>query len=72
MGVPCLEAQRVHTEIIIPTLVYESESQQSCFHVEKLMRHSDIRTTMNIYGDAVTNDIRRASRKVARIALAVT
>ncbi len=35
-------------------------------------RHSDIRTTMNIYGDAVTDDIRRASREVARIALAVT
>jgi integrase len=39
---------------------------------QKLMRHSDIRTTMNIYGDAVTDDIRKASRKVARIALAVT
>jgi integrase len=36
---------------------------------QKLMRHSDIRTTMNIYGDAVTDDIRKASRKVARIAL---
>ena len=39
---------------------------------QKLMRHSDIRTTMNIYGDVVTDDVRTASRKVARIALAVT
>ena len=39
---------------------------------QKLMRHSDIRTTMNIYGDAVTDDLRTASHKVARIALAVT
>ena len=39
---------------------------------QKLMRHSDIRTTMNIYGDAVTDDLRTASHKVARMALAVT
>ena len=39
---------------------------------QKLMRHSDIRTTMNIYGDAVTDDIREASQKVARMALART
>ena len=39
---------------------------------QKLMRHSDIRTTMNIYGDAVTDDIREATQKVARMALART
>ena len=39
---------------------------------QKLMRHSDIRTTMNIYGDAVTDDIRKATQKVARMALART
>jgi integrase len=39
---------------------------------QKLMRHSDIRTTMNIYGDAVTEDIREASQKFARMALART
>jgi integrase len=39
---------------------------------QKLMRHSDIRTTMNIYGDAVTDDLRTASHRVARMALAVT
>ena len=36
---------------------------------QKLMRHADIRTTMNIYGDAVTDDMRQASEKVARIAI---
>jgi integrase len=36
---------------------------------QKLMRHSDIRTTMNIYGDAVTPDMREASGKVATLAL---
>jgi integrase len=36
---------------------------------QKLMRHSDIRTTMNIYGDAVTLDMREASGKVAMLAL---
>jgi len=38
---------------------------------QKLMRHSDIRTTMNIYGDVVTEDVREASQKVARIAVRV-
>ena len=36
---------------------------------QRLMRHSDIRTTMNIYGDAVTPDMREASGKVAMLAL---
>lgn len=36
---------------------------------QKLMRHSDIRTTMNIYGDAATPDMREASGKVAMLAL---
>jgi len=34
-----------------------------------MMRHADIRTTMNIFGDAATDDMREASEKVARIAL---
>ena len=33
---------------------------------QKLMRHSDIRTTMNIYGDAVTDDLRTASHSSDR------
>jgi integrase len=37
---------------------------------QKLMRHSDIRTTMNIYGDAVTEDMMEAHAKVVRMALA--
>jgi integrase len=36
---------------------------------QKLMRHSDIRTTMNIYGDAATPDMREASGKVAMLAI---
>jgi len=36
---------------------------------QKLMRHSDIRTTMNIYGDAATSDMRNAHEKVVRLAL---
>jgi integrase len=36
---------------------------------QKLMRHSDIRTTMNIYGDAATEDMREAHGKIVRLAL---
>jgi integrase len=36
---------------------------------QRLMRHADIRTTMNIYGDAVTDDMARAHGKVVRLAL---
>ena len=36
---------------------------------QKLMRHADIRTTMNIYGDAATADMRDAHEKVVRLAL---
>jgi integrase len=37
---------------------------------QRLMRHADIRTTMNVYGSAVTADMRQAQGKVARLALA--
>jgi len=36
---------------------------------QKLMRHADIRTTMNIYGDAVTPDVREAHGKIVGLAL---
>jgi integrase len=36
---------------------------------QKLMRHADIRTTMNIYGDVVTDEMAVASGKVTRLAL---
>ena len=36
---------------------------------QRLMRHADIRTTMNIYGDVVTDDMVAASGKVAALAL---
>lgn len=36
---------------------------------QKLMRHADIRTTMNIYGDVVTDDMAQAHKKVVNLAL---
>jgi integrase len=36
---------------------------------QKLMRHGDIRTTMNVYGDVVTNEMQEAHSKVVRMAL---
>jgi integrase len=36
---------------------------------QKLMRHADIRTTMNIYGDAGPADMREAHSKIVRLAL---
>ena len=35
---------------------------------QKLMRHADIRTTMNIYGDVVTDEMETATAKVAALA----
>jgi integrase len=39
---------------------------------QKAMRHADIRTTMNTYGDVVTDELVQASGKVARLALTGT
>lgn len=36
---------------------------------QKLMRHADIRTTMNIYGDVVTDEMAKAHSKVVRLAI---
>jgi integrase len=36
---------------------------------QKLMRHADIRTTLNIYGDVVTDEMSRAHSKVVGLAL---
>jgi integrase len=36
---------------------------------QRLMRHSDIQTTLNIYGDVVTGEMQEASSKVASLAL---
>jgi integrase len=36
---------------------------------QKLMRHSDIRTTMNIYGSVVTDEMERAGSRVVGLAL---
>jgi integrase len=35
---------------------------------QKLMRHADIRTTMNLYGDVVTDEMAQANSKVAGLA----
>jgi len=35
---------------------------------QKLMRHSDIRTTLNVYGDVVADEMAQANAKVAGIA----
>lgn len=37
---------------------------------QKLMRHTDIRTTMNVYGDVITDQESEALAKIARLALA--
>lgn len=36
---------------------------------QKLMRHSDIRTTLNVYGDVVTDEMAQAHSKVVRLAI---
>jgi integrase len=36
---------------------------------QKLMRHSDIRTTMNVYGDVVTDEMAKSHSKVVGLAL---
>jgi integrase len=36
---------------------------------QKLMRHADIRTTMNVYGDVVTDEMAKAHSKVVGLAL---
>jgi integrase len=36
---------------------------------QKLMRHGDIRATMNVYGDVVTNEMQEAHSKVVQMAL---
>jgi excisionase family DNA binding protein len=36
---------------------------------QKLMRHSDIQTTFNIYGDIVTDEMQQASSRIAGLAL---
>jgi len=36
---------------------------------QKMMRHADVRTTMNIYGDVVTDEMVVAQRKVVGMAL---
>jgi len=37
---------------------------------QRLMRHADIRTTMNVYGTAATADMPLARTKIVKLALA--
>jgi|SRR5208282_189806 len=39
---------------------------------QKLMRHSDIRTRMNLYGDVVTDEMAQAHSKVVGLALSTS
>jgi hypothetical protein len=41
---------------------------QKCLQ-QKLVRHSDVRTTLNIYGTAFTADMRQAHEKIVKLAL---
>lgn len=34
-----------------------------------LMRHADIKTTMNVYGAAMADDMREANSKIVRLAI---
>jgi integrase len=36
---------------------------------QKLMRHSDISPTLNVYGDVVTDEMAQAHSKVVRLAI---
>lgn len=36
---------------------------------QKLMRYADIRTTLNVYADVVTEEMAQANSKVAKMAL---
>jgi integrase len=38
---------------------------------QKMMRHTDIRTTMNVYGDVVTDEMSTAGLKVAELAFQI-
>jgi len=65
-GVLILEPLRVNDRddvAWLKALVWPGELEQ------KLMRHADIKTTMNIYGDVVTDEMAQAHGKVVRIAL---
>jgi len=36
-----------------------------------MMRHADVRTTMNAYGDVVTDEVQQVQNKVVGVALGV-
>lgn len=36
---------------------------------QKMMRHADIRTTMNVDGDVVSDEVQQAQKKVVGLAL---
>ena len=50
-------------------LRWTSDMSASIAVQQKQMRHADIRTTMNIYGDVVTNQESEAHSKIVGLAL---
>ena len=46
-----------------------AQIEASKVFAKQLMRHADVRTTLNLYGDAFTTDMRTAHEKVVRMAL---
>ena len=58
------------THSLRPTYRTWLDSTGTSFGVQqKLMRHADIRTTMNIYGDAATEDMKQTHSQVVRMVL---
>jgi integrase len=69
-GIKLTSAEMLGTHALRHTYRMWLDSTNASVGVQqKLMRHADIRTTMNIYGDAMTPDMKRTSEKIARLAL---
>lgn len=64
-----------------PTMIFGTHSMRNSFRSwldaagaslavqQKLMRHADIRTTMNVYGDVITDEMTQAQSKITGFAL---
>ena len=53
----------------VTTIVPWPDAETPIAVQQKLRRHSDIRTTLNVYGDVVTDEMAQANSRVARMAL---
>ena len=62
-----------------PVLAGREHTYRSCLDAvrtpvavrQKMMRHANIRTTFNIYGDVVTDEMTAASSKAAQLAFQI-